>query len=365
MLIETHGTSQREQMKKVLIVAGGTGGHVFPGIAVARVLRENHIKVSWLGTVHGLDATLVPQEGIDYYQIPMVGLRGKSLIRKLKIPFLLLKTIVQSIRLIKKIKPDVVLGMGGYVTAPAGIAARLTHTKLVIHEQNAIAGMANRYLAKIAKIVLQAFPNSFQHTVLAITVGNPVRKPIAALPDPVNRLAEHHDKLRVLVVGGSLGAQALNRAMPAVLQQLQTKITVYHQTGKATYVETLQAYQQHNLIAQVVEFIDDMAAAYQWADVVLCRAGALTVSELAAAGLASVLVPLPIAVDDHQTANARYLTDNQAGILLPQKHLTAKKLIEIFDDFYQYRDKVLTMSNNARQCAVPDAVQRVIEFVVQ
>lgn len=350
-------------MKTVMIVAGGTGGHVFPGIAVARELRHRGISVVWLGTKHGLDTQLVPQEGIPFYGIPMVGLRGKSLWRKLTTPLRLFKTILQSMWLMLKLKPNVVIGMGGYVTAPAGIAAWLLRKPLVIHEQNAIAGMSNRHLARLATTVLQAFPNTFPATKKAQTVGNPVRSAIAELPTPEQRLGQRSGKLQVLIVGGSLGAQAINEIMPQILAALPDQITVWHQTGKSTFDTANAEYQRLGLTAKVEPFIDDMAQAYAWADIVICRAGALTVSELAVAGVASILVPLPIAVDDHQTANAKWLANAGAAMLMPQRELTPEALTQVLLNFYQNRSQLLTMAQAAKHVAVLDAVTRVADTI--
>lgn len=345
--------------KTVMIVAGGTGGHVFPGIAVANALKQQNCKVIWLGTKRGLDASLVPKQGIEFHSISMVALRGKNLLHQLTIPFRLAKSIYQALIVILKTKPDTILGMGGYVTAPAGIAAWILRKKLIIHEQNAIAGMANRYLSKIANKVLEAFPDTFTKTSSVLTVGNPVRKEIVDLPAPEQRFANREGKLKVLVIGGSLGAQAINFAMPLVLSALQSKIQLRHQTGKSNFEMTRVEYEKLNLNVDVSEFIDDMADAYGWADIVICRAGALTVSELAAAGLASILIPLPIAVDDHQTANAHYLTKQQAGILVPQRELTPEKLIELLVNFHQDRPLLLLMAKAARHLAMPDAANKV------
>lgn len=351
---------ENSSQKTIMIVAGGTGGHVFPGIAVARGLIVKNYNVVWLGTQQGLDAKLVPAEGITFFSIPMVGLRGKGIVRLLTTPFRLIKTIFQSMALIRKIQPDAILGMGGYVTAPAGIAAWLLRKKLVIHEQNAIAGMSNRYLAKIATQVLQAFPDTFASNVKAITVGNPVRAEIAELLLPQQRMVNRSGKINVLVVGGSLGAHAINHVMPAVFEKLHDKIELHHQTGVTGYSSTQAAYATKNLQPTVLEFIKDMAAEYAWADIVICRAGALTVSELAAAGIGSILIPLPIAVDDHQTANAKYLTNHNAGILLAQKQLSAEKLIELLNQFYDDRNQLVTMAIAARKLAMTDAVEQVI-----
>ncbi len=354
-------TQKKTLARTVLIVAGGTGGHVFPGIAVARALSQLGCKVVWLGTKKGLDAKLVPQEGIIFYQISMVGFRGKGFIRKVTTPFRLFQAVLQAMWVIIKIKPDTVLGMGGYVTAPAGIAAWLLRKKLVIHEQNAIAGMANRYLAKLANNVLQAFPNTFKQKNV-VTVGNPVRQSIAELPAPAQRLAEHKTRLHVLIVGGSLGAHAINQIMPTFFAELKANVDITHQTGALTYEATLANYKQLGVSANVVEFIDDIEHAYAAADIIICRAGALTVSEIAAAGLASILIPLPTAVDDHQTANANYLTHHNAAILLPQTELTVDKLLTIVQPLFTDRQTLIAMAVAARALAMPNAIEAVVNY---
>lgn len=350
------------KLTTILIVAGGTGGHVFPGLAVAEVLQKQGKRVLWLGTEQGMENHLIPARGIEFYSIPMLGMRGKGWIRKITTFARLIKTVIQTRKIILKTQTDVVLGMGGYVTAPAGLAAWFLRKKLLIHEQNAIAGLSNRLLAIFATQILQAFPKTFKSNAKVLTVGNPVRASIANLPEPPERLVQHTGKLRVLVLGGSLGAKAINIVIPEVLAALQQDITIKHQTGKVSYPQTLAAYQAKNLTVELVEFIDDMAAAYAWADIVICRSGALTISELAAVGLASILVPLPSAVDDHQTANAKYLTSQGAGILLPQCELKAETVIQLLKNFAADRNSLVSMASKARSLAMTDAAKQVADI---
>ncbi|MDH5571865.1 MAG: undecaprenyldiphospho-muramoylpentapeptide beta-N-acetylglucosaminyltransferase, partial [Gammaproteobacteria bacterium] len=292
---------------RILIMAGGTGGHVFPALAVAQHLREQNINVSWLGSHRGMESRLVPDAGFAMEYITVSGLRGKGVMSWLLAPFKLTLALAQAIQICRRLRPHAVLGMGGFVTGPGGLAARMSGHTLLIHEQNAIAGLTNRLLSHIANKVMAAFPGTFQ-CAYEIT-GNPVRQSITQLSEPALRFNERKGKLRLLVVGGSLGAQALNETVPQALKLMETqqRPEVWHQTGANKQQQTENNYRAAGVDARIVEFIDDMAEAYAWADLVICRAGALTVSELAAAGLGAILVPYPYAVDDHQTANANYL----------------------------------------------------------
>lgn len=336
--------------KKIMIMAGGTGGHVFPGLAVANELIEQGHQVFWLGTEAGIEARLVPAADIPLHFISVVGMRGKGLGHLLKAPFKLLKALYQSWRVIKKECPDCVLGMGGFVAGPGAVAAKLTGIPLVIHEQNAVPGTTNRLLAKRADCVLQAFANSFASNIKTQTIGNPVRK---NLPEAQ---VQEHEKLRVLVLGGSLGAQAINQLMPDVLKQMNDDIELWHQAGPSQYEEVKQVY--GNTSVRLEAFIDDMAAAYAWADVVVCRAGAMTVSEVAAVGLPAIFIPLPHAIDDHQTANAKTLADNGAAILLPQKELSKEKLVEYLQAFAADIDLRRRMAENSKQLGVRNAAEK-------
>jgi UDP-N-acetylglucosamine--N-acetylmuramyl-(pentapeptide) pyrophosphoryl-undecaprenol N-acetylglucosamine transferase len=345
-------------MRTILIIAGGTGGHIFPALAVADQLRDNGWKVVWLGSKSGMESQLVPQYGFEIEWVRFSGLRGKGLLRLLLLPLNLVIAFWQSARAIFRVRPDVVLGMGGYISFPGGIMATLLARPLVLHEQNSIAGLANKVLARVADRILVAFPNALKNSEWT---GNPVRRDIAQLPAPERRFRNRAGNLKVLVVGGSLGAQALNETVPralALIPQSQ-RPEVTHQAGEKHLAMLESGYREAGVSATTLAFIRDMASAYAMADVVICRAGALTISELAAAGIASVLVPFPSAVDDHQTFNARYLADQSAAVLLPQAELTPRKLADLLLGFT--RDKLLDMAKRARALGRPDAARIVAE----
>lgn len=345
--------------KTILVMAGGTGGHVFPALATAEELQKQGMNIEWLGSAHGIEADLVPKAGIPLTTIRVSGLRGKGKLSLLFAPFKLFIAVWQALVAIKRINPVCVLGMGGFASGPGGLAAWLLRRPLVIHEQNAVAGMTNKYLAKFASRVLTAFPDALgakgEH------VGNPLRGAIVDLPLPEARMQGREGKLRLLVLGGSLGAQALNQTLPIALAAMpeSERPEVWHQTGKRNLAETEQHYKSEGVSGRVTAFIEDMAAAYQWADLVLCRAGALTVSEVACAGVAAIFVPYPHAVDDHQTANAKYLEANDAAVIVPQPQLTATKLVELLQTEFSDRARLLECAKNARAVAQNDAAQRV------
>ena len=344
--------------RTILVMAGGTGGHIFPALAVADQLRDKGWKIVWLGSKAGMESQLVPQYGFEMEWVRFSGLRGKGILRLVLLPINLLIAFWQSARAIFRVRPDVVLGMGGYISFPGGIMAVLLARPLVLHEQNSIAGLANKVLARVADRILVAFPNALKNSEWT---GNPVRHDIAQLPDPERRFRNRAGNLKVLVVGGSLGAQALNETVPralALIPALQ-RPEVTHQAGEKHLAMLENGYQEAGVTAITLPFIRDMASAYAIADVVICRAGALTVSELAAAGIASVLVPFPAAVDDHQTFNARYLADQSAAVLLPQAELTPRRLADLLLGFT--RDKLLDMANRARALGKPDAARIVAE----
>ena len=344
--------------RTILIMAGGTGGHIYPGLAVADALHAQGWNIVWLGAPNSMEAELVPKHGYPVAWVNFTGVRGKGLLRLLTLPFTLLRALGQSAIAIFRNRPDVVLGMGGYISMPGGLMAAFLRRPLVIHEQNSIAGMSNKVLAKISTRVLSGFPDVLKGTQWC---GNPVRADIAALPEPQARYAGRSGKLNVLVVGGSLGAQALNEALPKALAILseQERPSVLHQTGKKHFETVQKLYEQAGVNADIRAFLDDMANQYARADLVICRAGALTIAELAAAGVASVLIPLPIAVDDHQTHNARFLSEHGAAVLLPQKELSAEKLAQLLREFS--RGKLLAMAQAARSLAKPDATQQVAQ----
>jgi UDP-N-acetylglucosamine--N-acetylmuramyl-(pentapeptide) pyrophosphoryl-undecaprenol N-acetylglucosamine transferase len=343
---------------KVVIMAGGTGGHVFPGLAIAKALQEKNVTVSWLGSVGGMETTLVPQHGIAIHTIAIKGLRGKSLLEQLRFPFHLLHAIIQAKHYFKQTKPDLVLGMGGFVAGPGAIAAKLSRIPLIIHEQNSIAGMTNRWLAKIANKVLCAFPSTFPARVKAIVVGNPVRKEIENL-----NYANHQDKLHLLIFGGSRGAQIFNDIIPQAIALLPENIRpiVCHQSGAGQQELTQINYAKHQVAAEVIAFIDDMAKRYATADILICRAGALTLAEITAVGLPAILIPYPHAVDDHQTANAQYLVKNGAAILLPQSDLSAKTLNEILKDLLINHNKRFAMAEASRALRKTNVTKKIIE----
>ncbi|MCP1673855.1 UDP-N-acetylglucosamine--N-acetylmuramyl-(pentapeptide) pyrophosphoryl-undecaprenol N-acetylglucosamine transferase [Natronocella acetinitrilica] len=351
----------------VMIMAGGTGGHVFPGLAVARRLIDEGVPVVWLGTQKGLEARVVPEAGIPVEWLQVAGLRGNGLLGWVMAPLRIARAVLQAMRVLRRVRPRCVLGLGGYVSGPGGFAAWAMRCPLVIHEQNAIAGLTNRLLSRVASRVLCAFPGAFAACPEAIVVGNPVRDEILALADNLQSGRQDGMPLQVLVVGGSLGAQILNEVVPASLALLPTneRPVVRHQAGSRTLSVAEAAYRQHGVSAEITAFIDDMAAAYAWADLVVCRAGALTISELAAVGRPAVLVPLPHAVDDHQTANARVLADAGAAWLLPQSTLTAEGLAEVLADVTHRPELLADMAARSRTVARHDAAGQVAKACLE
>ena len=350
-------------MKKkcVLIIAGGTGGHIFPALAVARALREQNIDLQWLGSYVGMESNLVGDE-FPMSFISIRGIRGKHFFSKLCLPWRLLTATWQAWRIIKRLQPDVVLGMGGFVSGPGGIAARLAGKPLVIHEQNAIAGMTNRLLSRYAQAVLQGFPNAFPPAVSAKTIGNPVRPAISQLLSPQVRFKDREGPLRVLVIGGSQGARAINQAITRVLSHYpdDRALMVRHQTGGMDFEAIQHAYRHITVPSTVEAFINDMPQAYLWADLLICRAGALTVAEIAAAGVPSILIPYPYAVDDHQYANANYLAQAGAAELIRQQDLTDDRLQQILQHYANNRFRLVIMAEKARSLAKPEALSAIV-----
>lgn len=345
-------------------MAGGTGGHVFPALAVAEQLRAQGLQVSWLGTRAGLEATLIPQAGFHIDFLAIKGLRGKGLFGWLLAPFRLTHAVYQAVQVCLRLRPNVVLGMGGFVTGPGGLACRLLRRPLVVHEQNAIPGMTNRWLAKIANRVLEAFPGSFAASDKLHYTGNPVRQSILQIEKPAQRLAQRQGPIRVLIIGGSLGALALNECVPAAIAELEVsqRPEVWHQSGRRKLEATQALYAQAGVEARVVEFITDMEAAYAWADLLICRAGAMTISEISNVGIAAILVPYPHAVDDHQTANARYLSEAGAAILIQQVDLSPQRLaVELRALIAGGRAHLRDMAEKALSLAKPDATRDVVE----
>ncbi|GAB4289149.1 MAG: undecaprenyldiphospho-muramoylpentapeptide beta-N-acetylglucosaminyltransferase [Methylophaga sp.] len=354
-------------MTRVLIMAGGTGGHVFPALAVADELRRRHVDVHWMGTEKGIEAELVPKAGYPLSFIKVAGLRGNGLWGWLMAPVRIIRAIWQASRVIREQNPDVVMGMGGFASGPGGAAAWLLGKPLLIHEQNAIPGMTNRWLAKLAARVLTGFPDSFESGVEAEWVGNPVRKDIEDLPGMQRVQEVQKTPLKVLVLGGSLGARSLNELMPAALKLIEAdaRPEVRHQCGKKHIEDCQAAYRKAGVEAEIKEFITDMAEAYQWADLVICRAGALTVAEVAAAGVAAILVPYPYAVDDHQTRNAAMLVDVGAAKLMADKELNAELLAATLLQLEQDREGLLTMANAARKVARKGSANRIADLCME
>ncbi|MGL5948963.1 MAG: undecaprenyldiphospho-muramoylpentapeptide beta-N-acetylglucosaminyltransferase [Aeromonas sp.] len=349
--------------KTLLVMAGGTGGHVFPGLAVADRLKAQGWTIHWLGTADRMEAQLVPAHGYPISFIDIQGVRGNGLKRLAAAPFRVVKSIWQARRVLAAVKPDVVLGMGGFAAGPGGVAAKLSGIPLVLHEQNAAAGLTNKLLAKIADRILMAFPGAFALTPRSAVVGNPVRPEVVNLPEPRRRAA--HAPLRLLVVGGSLGARVLNDTLPAAVAAAAISIDVRHQCGQGNSPAVVAAYQASNIAAEATDFITDMASAYAWADLVVCRAGALTVSEIAAAGVAAIFVPLPHAVDDHQTRNALTLVSAGAAEFLPQAELNASSLAARLQWLFAQPDTLFDMAVAARRVAITDAAERVADECVR
>ena len=347
--------------RPILIMAGGTGGHVYPALAVARALQQQSREVIWLGTRRGLESRVIPAAGIPIEWVQVSGLRGKGAATLLLAPFKLIHALWQSLMVMRKHRPAAVLGMGGFVSGPGGLAAWLTRRPLVIHEQNAVAGMTNRLLARLARVVLQAFPGSFNSSLAVETVGNPVRADIAAIEAPDTRLAGREGPIRLLILGGSQGALALNQAVPAALSLLPEDMrpVVRHQSGERTLADARKAYADHDIDVDLTPFIEDMAEAYAWADLVICRAGALTVAELSAAGLPAIFIPLPVAVDDHQTANARPMVEAGAADILQQADMSDQSLANHLERWLASRDTLQERARIARSLAMPDSLSRI------
>jgi UDP-N-acetylglucosamine--N-acetylmuramyl-(pentapeptide) pyrophosphoryl-undecaprenol N-acetylglucosamine transferase len=341
----------------VLIMAGGTGGHVFPALELARRLRERSVEVVWLGTRRGIEARVIGAEDIPIEWLSVGGLRGKGWRTRLAAPWRLAVALWQALAVMRRRRPRLVVGLGGFVTGPGGIAAWLTRRPLLIHEQNAIAGFTNRALAPLAREVLAAFPGSFPARVHAQVIGNPVRREISALPPPQERLGRRGAAVHVLVVGGSQGALRLNTVVPYALQRTAVRCVVRHQAGERWCEACRQNYAAAGVAADVQPFIADMAEAYGWADLVICRAGALTVAELAAAGVGALLVPFPAAVDDHQTCNARLLVQAGAAVLIAERDLTAERLAAEIERVGADRRRLIAMAECARTLAHPEAAE--------
>jgi len=347
--------------KTFLIMAGGTGGHVYPALATAKNLQQHHDKIAWLGSVGGMEESIVAQTDIPFFGISIKGVRGNGVLVKLLSPFRLLWAVLQAISVIYKVKPDCVLGMGGFASGPGGLAARLMGKPLLIHEQNAVAGLTNRMLAKIANSVMAAFPHAFDKKMKVTLVGNPLSQNICDIYYRPKTAIPAARNVRLLVLGGSLGAARLNECVPETMALLDDSIRpdVWHQTGRQHDLKAVERYQSRGVEAKVTPYIDDMGEAYQWADFVVCRAGALTVSELCVAGLGAILVPYPYAVDDHQTLNAKLMVSAGAAWLLPQSDLDPVTLAEILRPLLNKRERIALLSNSAHKLGKPDATEKV------
>jgi len=339
--------------RRIVIMAGGTGGHIFPALAVAEELRTQGWSVSWLGTKKGLEARVVPAQAIEIDWLSVSGVRGKGIFSKFKSLFLLVKSCWQAFNILRIRKPDVVLGMGGFVAAPGGLVARLLGIPLVIHEQNRVVGTTNKILSKMTPYILEAFPHSFSIKNQAICTGNPLRQCFTKLAPKTPR--QMNDPLRLLIVGGSQGAQILNEEVPKALALLDN-IEVRHQTGSAMQQAVESSYKNLSIKADVIAFIDDMPQVYQWADLVICRAGAMTISEVAACGLPAIFIPLPHAIDDHQSANAHYLADDKAALILIQKKLTAENLANAITHISNNLESMAIMSKKKARLDATDKV---------
>ena len=355
--------------RTIMILAGGTGGHVYPALAVAQAFQQQGFDIIWIGTKKGIEARLVPEQGLKIDWLDMAGLRGKGFLRLFFAPLILTRALWQMWRLFRLYKPVLALGMGGFVAWPGGVMAKLLGCPLVIHEQNSIAGMTNRFLARLANRVLTGFPNVFPGLKKAVYVGNPVRDSMRR--QKVERNYQQHKPLSILVFGGSLGARAINQVMPPCLAQLQQQgcdFRVLHQSGKLDYEQVLKDYQQFPQLADKVEtraYIDDMDIALQQADLAICRAGAMTVAEIMVAALPAIFIPYPYAVDDHQTGNAMALVKDAAAILIQQKALNVTLLTETLHDLCQHREKLHRMSEQAKSKAKPNATEEIVQLCLQ
>jgi UDP-N-acetylglucosamine--N-acetylmuramyl-(pentapeptide) pyrophosphoryl-undecaprenol N-acetylglucosamine transferase len=357
--------------RPVLILAGGTGGHIFPGLAVAAALAARDVPVAWLGSAGGLESRLVPEAGFDFHGIPVSGLRGKGALAWLVAPWRLARAIGAALGRVRALRPRAAVSFGGFAAGPGGLAARLVGVPLVVHEQNRVPGLTNRVLAHLARRVVVGFRDAFGAAHKAMHLGNPVRAAIASIEAPESRLGARGatDPIRLLVLGGSQGARALNRALPLALAAIAAgreapTFEVRHQAGRALLDEASAAYRAAGVAAEVLPFIADMAEAYAWADLVVCRAGALTLAELCAAGVAAVLVPYPYAVDDHQTRNAEALVERGAAVLVPESPQLADALANAIGRLAASPELRLGMARAARHLAMPDAAERIAEVVL-
>lgn len=351
------------KIERVLVTAGGTGGHVFPALAAAQLFQARGVEVCWVGTRQGIEAEVVPRNNIQIEYLEVSGVRGQGIARLVWAPLKIVKAVLQVIGIVRRYQPDLVLGMGGFVTGPTGLAVWLCGRPVFIHEQNAVAGFTNKMLARVSRKIFQAFPGAFPSGPKVETTGNPVRKEIVAIDPPAQRYDERKGPIRILILGGSQGAVALNQMVPKALSRIKNDLEfqVRHQCGAKNIESANECYLQSGVEAEVVPFIEDMAAAYAWADVVVCRSGALTVSELAAAGVASVLIPYPYAVDDHQTKNGEYLSFPGAAILVQQKELNETDLAELLKNNLNSRTELKRRAEKARALAMTHATEKLVQ----
>ncbi|OUW00283.1 MAG: undecaprenyldiphospho-muramoylpentapeptide beta-N-acetylglucosaminyltransferase [Betaproteobacteria bacterium TMED156] len=337
----------------VLIVAGGTGGHIFPGLAVASELKKHGVKLSWIGTARGLEKKVVKAENIPLFVSPFKGVRGKGLLPLLLLPFRLSIAVFDSIKTLKKIKPDYVACFGGYITVPVGISSTIMRIPFLVHEQNAVMGSANRILSRLTKQVFLSFKSTRYSSSTAKFVGNPIRSSFLSVPTPEERWELRSGPIRILVLGGSLGAKVLNVEVPKILKQIKKlnklKLTVVHQTGENDRDEVNKSYMKAGFKAEVKNFLDEVITYYCWADLVICRAGAGTISELAAIGLGSVLIPLENAIDNHQLLNAKLLSNADAALLIEEKNIQDNKILSFFENLD--RSILLEYAKRARSCS--------------
>lgn len=349
---------------KIMILAGGTGGHVIPGLTIAKALEDAKCDITWIGTKGGIEEKLVPKANIKIEYINVMGLRGKSLMNVLIAVKQLIQSIFQSINLLMKYRPDVVIGMGGYVSGPGGIAAFLLRYPLVIHEQNSVPGTTNKFLAKIASSVLEAFPGSFRSNMNAKTIGNPIREEIALIEDPKKRLQDRNFPIRILVLGGSQGSLILNQSVPKAIKEVasSSKLEVFHQAGEKTLSNAKKAYENVPVGLYLVDYIDDIAEAYKWADLVICRAGAMTVSELLAVGLPVIFIPFSKATDDHQTENAKYMQELGAAEIVSENDISNDLLTITLNDWVKDRSVLKRRACLARSKAKLNSTSDIVEI---